>query len=158
MPENNTILWISCSLINKILERKKMISEIWTCRNCDNKCLMSAYSASGSTCMLSCFSLVQNSVGPYGLQPSRLLCPWNSPGQNGQAAVPFSRGSLQPKNWTQVSHMAGRFFTSWATREAQAAMITVKYFISRISLLVQWLIGGMGSIPGPRRFHMLCGS
>ena len=27
-------------------------------------------------------------------------------------ANPFSRGSSQPKDWTQVSHSAGRFFTS----------------------------------------------
>ena len=32
---------------------------------------------------------------------------------------PFSRGSSQPTDRTQVSHIAGRFFTSWATREAQ---------------------------------------
>jgi len=34
-------------------------------------------------------------------------------------AVPFSRGSSQPRDWTQVSHIDGEFFTSWATREAQ---------------------------------------
>ena len=34
-------------------------------------------------------------------------------------AFPFSRVSFQPKDWNQVSHIAGRFFTSWATREAQ---------------------------------------
>ena len=34
-------------------------------------------------------------------------------------AVPFSRGSFQPRDWTQVSHIAGGFFTSWATGEAQ---------------------------------------
>ena len=34
-------------------------------------------------------------------------------------AFSFSRGSSQPRDWTQVSHIAGRFFTSWATREAQ---------------------------------------
>ena len=33
-------------------------------------------------------------------------------------AIPFSRGSFQPKDWTQVSHTAGKFFTVWATREA----------------------------------------
>ena len=32
---------------------------------------------------------------------------------------PFFRGSSQPRNWTQVFHTVGRFFTSWATREAQ---------------------------------------
>ena len=32
-------------------------------------------------------------------------------------AFPFSRGSSQPRDWTQVSHIAGGFFTSWVTRE-----------------------------------------
>ena len=34
-------------------------------------------------------------------------------------AFPFSRGSSQLRDWTQVSHIAGGFLTSWATREAQ---------------------------------------
>ena len=33
-------------------------------------------------------------------------------------AIPFSRGSSQPRDWTQVSCIAGGFSTSWATREA----------------------------------------
>ena len=33
-------------------------------------------------------------------------------------AVPFSRGSSQPRDWTQVSSIASRFLTSWATRKA----------------------------------------
>ena len=32
---------------------------------------------------------------------------------------PFSKGSSQPRDWTQVSHIAGKFFTCWATRQAQ---------------------------------------
>ena len=31
----------------------------------------------------------------------------------------FSRGSSQPRDQTQVSRIAGGFFTSWATGEAQ---------------------------------------
>ena len=34
-------------------------------------------------------------------------------------AFPFSRGSSQPRDQTQVSHIAGGFFTSWDIREAQ---------------------------------------
>ena len=34
-------------------------------------------------------------------------------------AFPFSRGSFQPRDRTQVSRIAGGFFTSWATWEAQ---------------------------------------
>ena len=33
-------------------------------------------------------------------------------------AVSFSRGSFQPRDWTQVSCIASGFFTSWAAREA----------------------------------------
>ena len=33
-------------------------------------------------------------------------------------AFVFSRGSSQPRDQTQVSHIAGGFFTSWAIREA----------------------------------------
>ena len=33
-------------------------------------------------------------------------------------AIPFFRGSFQPRDWTWVSYIAGRFFTNWATREA----------------------------------------
>ena len=31
---------------------------------------------------------------------------------------PFSRGSSEPRDWAQVSRVAGRFFTNWAIREA----------------------------------------
>ena len=34
-------------------------------------------------------------------------------------AMPSSRGSSQPRNGTEVSWIAGGFFTSWVTREAQ---------------------------------------
>ena len=45
-------------------------------------------------------------------------------------AFPFSRYS-QPRDRTQLSHMAGRLFTSWATREAH---IHLPYFST------QWYI------------------
>ena len=37
-------------------------------------------------------------------------------------AISFSRGSSQPRDRTQVSLIAGRFFTSWPTKEAQLMM------------------------------------
>ena len=36
-------------------------------------------------------------------------------------AILFSRGSSQPRDQTQVSHIAGGFFTSWAIKEAQVS-------------------------------------
>ena len=32
-------------------------------------------------------------------------------------AIPFSRGSSQPSDRTQISYIAGRFFIIWATKE-----------------------------------------
>ena len=37
----------------------------------------------------------------------------------GWVTYPFSRGSSQPRNQTNVSQIAGGFFTNWAIREAQ---------------------------------------
>ena len=45
----------------------------------------------------------------HGILQARIL---------GWVAVPFSRGSSQPGDQAQVSHIAGGFFTSWTTREA----------------------------------------
>ena len=65
-------------------------------------------------------SVVSNSVTPWtvafqaplsmGILQARIL---------ERVAMPSSRGSSQPRDQTQVSHIAGSFFTAWATREAQ---------------------------------------
>ena len=48
-------------------------------------------------------------------------------------AVPSSRETSQPRDQTQVSLIAGRFFTSWATREAQELLQWVAYPFSSLS-------------------------
>ena len=49
-----------------------------------------------------------------------LYSPWNSQARILECvASPFSRGSSQPRDWTQVSCIAGGFFTSWATKETK---------------------------------------
>ena len=54
-----------------------------------------------------------HSVVSDSLRPHRLYSPWNSPDQNtGVLAFPFSRGSSQPRDQTQVSCTAGGFFTN----------------------------------------------
>ena len=37
-------------------------------------------------------------------------------------AVPFSKASSQPRDWAQVSCIAGRFFFNWAIREAHKSL------------------------------------
>ena len=80
-------------------------------------------------------SVVFESLWPHGLVHGILqarILEW--------VAVPFCRGSSQPRNWTQISRIAGGFFTSWATREAlncwYASDISWK---SEASAVVQWL-------------------
>ena len=50
--------------------------------------------------------------------PTSLLCPWNSLGKN-MSGLPFPSpgGSSWPRDRTQISHTASRFFTVWATRK-----------------------------------------
>ena len=47
---------------------------------------------------------------PHGILQARIL---------EKVAIPFPTGSSQPRDQTQVSHIAGRFFKSWATEETQ---------------------------------------
>ena len=47
---------------------------------------------------------------------------WKSLSSVQHLAFPFSRGSSQPRDRTQVSCIAGRFFTSWATRDAHLCL------------------------------------
>ena len=54
---------------------------------------------------------------PHGLQPAKLPCPWNSPGKNTEMGCHFIlQGSSPARDQAQVSCIAGRFFTVWATR------------------------------------------
>ena len=59
-------------------------------------------------CVLSC-SVASNFLRPDGLQPARLLCPWDSPGKNTGVGC---HALLQGVFPTQVSCIAGRFLPS----------------------------------------------
>ena len=46
--------------------------------------------------------------------------------------MPFSRGAFQPGDQTQVSHIAGGFFTIWATKEDYMYIFLIlKYLFSK---------------------------
>ena len=65
-------------------------------------------------------------------------------------AFPFSGGSSQSRDRTQVSLIAGEFFTSWATREAQYVYKCIYYFakgrvcIILVKLKAAWTDRGYG--------------
>ena len=65
-------------------------------------------------------SVISDSSWPHGRWPTKLFCPWGFSRQEywSQLPCPLS-GIFHPRDPAQVSHTAGRFFTVWATREAQ---------------------------------------
>ena len=52
--------------------------------------------------------------------------------------ISFSKESSQPGDWTQVSHIAGRFFTIWATTEAPYLDWPLSNFSLTIHSLSWW--------------------
>ena len=81
------------------------------------------------------------SVMSDSLQPLGLYSPWNSPGQNieRRVAFPFSRGSTQPRDWTQVSHIAGGFFISLSTNSNKNCTLSPKLSLLNIKTFA-WLL------------------
>ena len=65
-------------------------------------------------------------------------------------AIPFSRGSSQPRDRTQVSCISGEFFTLWATREAQYVRVHEYKFVEE-SILEQ-TIWFSKNVPGQESF------
>ena len=82
---------------------------------------------------------------PHGLQPIRLLRPWDFPGKSAEwiaisfsrgsswlsksaewIAISFSRGSSWLRTRTRVSLIAGRRFAVWATRGALSCKVSRK--------------------------------
>ena len=45
-------------------------------------------------------SVMSDSLQPHRQEPTRLLCPWNSPGKNTEKGMPFSRESSQHRDRT----------------------------------------------------------
>ena len=65
-------------------------------------------------------SVVSDSLWPHGLEPTRLLCSWDSPSKNtGVGCHSLLQGISQPKDRTHISCSAGRFFTVWVTHMTQ---------------------------------------
>ena len=79
----------------------------------------------GKNTGVGCHALLQGILPAQGSDPGLLYCSqvlyWlshrGSPRILEWVACLISRGSSRPRNQTQVSYIAGIFFTSWATRE-----------------------------------------
>ena len=69
---------------------------------------------------------MSNSVKPYGMQPTSLLCPWDSPGKNSGVGCHFlplgdlPHPGIKPKS-LMSPELAGVFLTSWEAQFWAAA-------------------------------------
>ena len=98
--ENNGILWTSYPVSHLVSPKcRRSQSVLRVTQSCPTLCNPMGYSLPGSSI--------------HGILQARIL-EW--------VAIPFSRGSSQPRDWTKVSCIADRFFTIWATREATVGL------------------------------------
>ena len=90
----------------------------------------------GKNTRVSCHALLQGIFPTQESNPGLLHYRWilyclsyqESPRILEWVAYPFSMGSSWPRNWTWVSHIAGRFFTIWATKEALLGLYAPLFF------------------------------
>ena len=89
----------------------------------------------GNTGAIYCDKKVKVSQSFPTLCDPKDCSPWNSTGQNtGVISLSLLRGSSQLRDGTQVSHITGGFFTSWATREVQDTRVGSLSLLRRIFL------------------------
>ena len=78
-------------------------------------------------------SAVSNSLQPHGIEPARLLCPWNSPGKNTRVGChSLLQKIFPPQDKTLVSCIAGRFFTT----EPPGNLCSLSYLNVKLNILL----------------------
>ena len=76
--------------------------------------------------------VVSDSLWPHGLEPTRLLCPWNSPGKNSGVSCHFLLQGTFPTQGSNPGHPhCNRLFTNWATREALSVDVQARFKTGR---------------------------
>ena len=118
--------WCVRSGTRKTVQRKTELAKVQRWDRGRGKCAEEAavVQAGLNTNAVMCCAALSRSVVSDSWQPLDCSPPGSSVHGILQARIlewvarPSSRGSSQSRNWTQVSCIAGRFFTVWATREA----------------------------------------
>ena len=77
-------------------------------------------------CVCKVAPVLSDSLRPYGLQPTRLLCPWDSPGKNaGVGCHALLQGIFLTQGWGPGLFLSpalvGKFFPTSATYDARRA-------------------------------------
>ena len=88
--------WFGGEKGRRIIRKWWEVCAVLVAQSCQSLCDPMYYSPPGSSV--------------HGILQARIL---------EQVAVPFSRRSSRPRDWTRVSWIASRFFTIWVTREVE---------------------------------------
>ena len=150
--------------LNKIsylhIEKWKLLSRVWFFVT---SWTIQSMEFSGPNTGVGSHSILQGIFPTQRLNPGLLHCRWilyqlshkGSPRILEWVAYPFSSRSSQPRSQNRVSCIAGRFFTSWATREALSTYMHVgKYLGFPDVIVVRNLLASAGddrdvnSVPG----------
>ena len=110
------VLKATCEVKVKVLRCVWLLLTPWT----------SPWNSTGQNTGVGSLSFLQGIFPTQGSNPGLLHCRRvlyqlshkGSPRTLERVAYPFTRGSSRPRNWTRVIHIADRFFTNWAIREA----------------------------------------
>ena len=86
-----------------------------------------------------CLSLSCLTLRPHGLLPGSSIHGILQVGIPDWVAVSSSRGSSQPRDWTWVSWIAGRFFAIWTTREAHSYLRLLDSEGRKKKSLIDWM-------------------
>ena len=113
---------MACLVPSQLLKKERKESEV--AQSCLTLC-------NPMDCSLPGFSV-------YGIFQARVL-EW--------VAISFFRGSSWPRDWTQVSCIAGRHFTLWATREALSTLWATREALSTFSIILN--VSPLGGLSWP---------
>ena len=117
-------LWLLQQITSQILN---ITSTLGICGNCNTKYIWSLpqFPVQSAVCLVAQWS--PTLCDPMGCSLPGSSIHEDSLGKNtGVGCIPSSRGSSQPRDRTQVSHITCGFFTSWVTREALFVQSSLK--------------------------------
>ena len=88
-----------------------------------NRTLISYVSCIGCCCCCCVASVVSDSVRPHRWQPTRLPCPWDSPGKNTGVGCHFLLQCMKVKSESEVAQSCPTLATPWtAAHQAPPSM------------------------------------
>ena len=103
-------------------------------------------------------SVVSDSLQPHGLQPTRLICPWDFPGKNTGVGCHFLLQGIFPTQEWNAHHFCILYLVQPGKPHYQLLLHIYKmadlhltYFVFSLSLLLKWDL----EITGLNAFHFL---